>query len=499
MFKIFSSGQPRDERVRIEPGAIEKGKLNLVVSGCGTGKTFFFANHLADISPFQACEILFVTSRAIAAEQQALQYDSLIRLYPEDTVIDFWRGAADITRVENPDCTRIITYDKLEGIMFGNDNKSLDSQSLTNVKCVVFDEIHSVFTDTFISFMQVVQLWLSQEVPKGDKLVFGLTATPEILYNCAGGCGVELNLICPPVHRYKVKNLFCVDVDEMIRMVNETHDGKTIIMCRYARTCYWLQKRIPGSAVLSSKNGDDYVACNMSDIRSSIVHSFKLPDDVRVLIATETIREGFTFGDGSGIVNVVSFFPDEMNIHQFVGRCRYDVENLIVVAVKNKSSRAGYIGAQSGLFEDFCRNPAENHEWLDSIADIYDGLPESVTVSVAKFQSGYYKTKKPQEETPSITKYKRKGSPEQLIKYLKKNWISKDESEPVLIYGDDTKAKIINDITEMQIFTPESEVDSWRKLEGVITDLGFDVVNIRKRIDGKIVRCKAISKREERE
>lgn len=483
-------------RVNVEASLIDRRKLNLVVSGCGTGKTFFFASHLPEVCRLRACDILFVTSRAIAAEQQAVQYDSLVRLSPDDDIAGYWRGDGDTS---DPDHIRIITYDKLENIMFGNANRSLDANSLTNVKCVVFDEIHSVFTDSFISFMKVVQLWLAQEIPKGEKLFFGLTATPNIIYECEDEWGVELNPICVPAYRYKVRNIFCVDVDEMIRMVNECISAKTIIMCRYVRTCYWLQKRIPGSAVLSSKNGDDYISCEMSDVRSSIVRDFKLPDDVRVLIATETIREGFTFNEDSGIVNVVSFFPDEMNIHQFAGRCRYDVENLIVVAVKNKSERTGYIGRQTQVFEDFCRNPEENPEWLESIRDIYDGTPEDVTVKVAGFRSGYYKIKKPQEETPSITKYRKKNSPEQLKKYINKNWITKDSDTPLLIYGEDIKARIINDITEMKVFTEESRVDSWRKLETVLSDLGFDVINTRTRIDGKLVRCKTIVNREERD
>lgn len=476
----------------MSPNAVDSRKLNLVISGCGTGKTFWFANHCTEVYPFRPYEILFITSRALAVDQQAAQYDTLVRLQPDDDIAGYWR---DGTPPTDPDHVRITTYDKLETLLYGNDNHSLDTRALNNVKVIIFDEIHSVFTDTFIEFMKVLQLWMSNEIPQGEKLFFGLTATPGILFECAELCGIELNYIGKPTYKYKAKNLFCLDADQMVEMVNST-PAKTIIMCRYARTCYWLQKRIRGSVVLSSKNGDDYISCTMTDVRRAIVENCKLPDNVKVLIATETIREGFTFTEESGIQNVVSFFPDEMNIHQFVGRCRYDVDNLIVVGVKSKSAPVGYIGEQRKLFESFCMSPTDHPEWFDSIKDVLYCDIDDVKVGITNFKGGYCKARKPQEDNPSIQKFRKKGSAEELKKYISGHWLSKEGKDPVLIYGDDMKAQIINEVSDLHVFTKEAKIDSWRKLENVIADLGFAIENNRMRVDGKRIRYKTIVQKE---
>ena len=430
------------------------------------------------------CEVLFVTSRSLAVDQQAAQYESLVRLVPNDDVPSFWRDGSDI---EDFNSIRITTYDKLETIMFGSSNHSLDCHSLDHIKVVIFDEIHSVFCDTFISYMKVLQLWLSEEVPKGERYFFGLTATPGILYECAPVAGIELNVVNEPMYKYKAKKVQCVDTDELVRLLRKELKGKTVVMCRHSRTCYWLQKQVPKSVVLTSKNGDDYITCNMSDVRRSIVYNFSLPKDVTILIATETIREGFTFIEDSGIRNIVSFFPDEMNIHQLVGRCRFDVDNLIIVNTKTRSSHEGYLGKQRELFESFCKD-RKNTEWFECIKDITDGNVDNVRVLVNNIGNGYHKSRKPQEANPSIAKFKKKSSVDTLMRYIDKNWC--DDTK--VIYSKETKEKILEDINTMKVFTEESNVDSWIKLERVLTDIGYEVVNTRQRVNGQRVRCKTI-------
>lgn len=440
---------------------------------------------LDDVLP---CEVLFVTSRALAVDQQAAAYDSLIRLTPEDDVVSYWRGDGLVTE---PDLVRITTYDKLQVLLFGNDDRCYNSNALQNVKVVILDEIHSVFCDTFIESMKAIQVWLSHEILLSNRTFFGLTATPGIVYRCAPLCNIPLNPLNNPLYRYKARHLWCVDTDEAVRLINEELPGKTIVMCRHSRTCYWLQKRIPGSVVLSSKNGEDYITCEMNNVRSSIVHRFTLPSDVQVLIATETVREGFTFIEDSGIKNVVSFFSDEINIHQFVGRCRYDVDNLLIVDTRGNYQTTGYVGEQRKLFRDFCADRSQT-DWFNSISDILVVNPEDVVVRLAKVGSAYHKIKKPQEKNPSISKYRKKTSPGELKKYVEDNWLVPDK----FIYGE-IKKEIVKEVSELKIFTEESKINSWGKLEKVLKDEGFEIVNTRKRINKQLVRCKQLVGRKE--
>lgn len=431
--------------------------------------------------------MLFVTSRALAVDQQANQYESLIRFLPEDDISAYWRDGVLPSDTEH---IRITTYDKLESLMYLSENKSYVREALSYVKVVILDEVHSVFADTFIPFMSTLQVWLSEEIPKGDKLFFALTATPRILYECAPLCGLDVNPIATPINKYKARNLICVDTDELIRMINTELTGKTVVMCKHSRTCYWLQKQIPKSVVLASKNGNDYITCNMSDVRREIVRNFRLPDDVAVLIATETIREGFTFVENSDVRNIVSFFPDEMNIHQLVGRCRYNVDNLIIVNTKYRGSYDDYFGEQRRLFEKFCLDKNKNPEWFDSVSDVVSQSVDDVRVTINNLGKGYYKARKPQEKNPSVVKFSRGDSEVKLKKYIEDVLVTGEK----LIYGDDIKNEIIEDISSMNIFTEEAGINTWGKLENVFGDMGFEIINTRQRIDGKRVRCKTIVK-----
>ena len=112
------------------------------------------------------------------------------------------------------------------------------------------------------------------------------------------------------------------------------------------------------------------------------------------------------------------------------------------------------------------------------------------------FKGGYCKARKPQEDNPSIQKFRKKGSAEELKKYISGHWLSKEGKDPILIYGDDMKAQIINEVSDLHVFTKEANIDSWRKLENVIADLGFAIENNRMRVDGKRIRYKTIVQKE---
>ena len=78
----------------------------------------------------------------------------------------------------------------------------------------------------------------------------------------------------------------------------------------------------------------------MNKIRQHIIKYESFPDnfidddgvekELNVLIVTSTLREGVNLRKNSGVRNIVSCFSDELHIIQFVGRCRYSIDNLIV-------------------------------------------------------------------------------------------------------------------------------------------------------------------------
>lgn len=466
---------------KINRSKVDRYKLNLVVSSCGTGKSYYFANELlplgfGDGESIRPEQVLFVTSRTLAAEQQARQYSSLLMLGADDQIVRYWAGIDE--EALDPK-TRILTYDKLIALLV----KGRDS--LANVKCVVLDEVHSVYSDLFINNMPIVQMWLRYELHLGEKYFFGLTATPGILYDMAG---VDYCLISEPLYRYKAKQLWCVDLDTLVDMVNDGLDGKTIIMCQSVRRCYSLQKMIRGSVVLAGRSGDDYIPAEMDDIRLSIVERCRLPDKAKVLIATSTAREGFTFTADSGIKNVVSFYTDEMNITQFVGRCRYDVDNLIIVDMPRKSNPETYFGLQEIAFTDFCKNKSD--DWFDLVSDIVDHDSDNAKIIVKKSKGFCGKAKKPKEYNPTVGLFAKSNSKGVLDKYVAKSLLN-----DVKIVGKDEKARIIEEITDLGVFSNRAPPLTWLGLEKILNHMGYDIENGRQTLDGKRVRYKVVKKR----
>lgn len=473
--------------------------LNLIVSSCGTGKTYFCANDLLETRPdVRPEEMIMVTSRSLAVDQQAHDYELLAILEKDDPVKKFWAGECDIDHYADgtpfeayKGKVRIMTYDKIINIFFGNGNKNFIKRALRNVKIIVFDEIHSIYSDVFVSGMAPIQMWMANEIPKGDKLFLGLTATPGVLLDQIDNLEVCINIINDPIQRYKTSQLWCVDIHNMLQLVNSEFQGKTIMMCRSVRSCYSLSKLIPGSAVLTGRSGNDYIPCDMDNIRRAIINESTLPDDVRVLISTSTAREGFTFLEKSGIRNVVSFFHDEMHVHQFMGRCRFDVDNLVMVEYNRDGAPNTYFKKQEELFSEFFRTRTGDSEWFDLVADIVDHDVNQTIIRTSTSKKRVRRAKKPVAENPAIAMFRTRDSIDLLLSYVKNKFVTTDDRE-VMIYGSEMKNAILGEVQNMNIFAEGKSDISWSKFENVLKCLGFNIQNGRKRIDGELVRYKII-------
>lgn len=92
------------------------------------------------------------------------------------------------------------------------------------------------------------------------------------------------------------------------------------------------------------------------------------------------MREGINLNAESGIRNVVCCVTDEMHVKQFVGRCRFDVENLVVAHRAYRGDNKGkndYLARSRRAFEEFLKD-SSNREWFDSISDIFAGTVDDV-------------------------------------------------------------------------------------------------------------------------
>lgn len=332
-----------------DPSIFKPHKLNVIHAPCGAGKSYFVANNLLGIFPdVKPSEIVFLTSRSITVAQQVAHYPILQRFDTNSMEdIEFWRGDIDSTQ---DDKIRIMTYDKAIIAITSCNSKSCDN--FRNVKIFVVDECHSLVTDKFITDVKALITYLRMAMIYTDMIVIGLTATPEVLLQNVSEHGFDINLIEPDIKQtYKAKQLTVIQSRQLSTFIkSECKNGKTMVMTKNIAAAKELQSEVPNAAVLVSRNNQkEWVEPDMRPIWDSIVSDETLPDTfvkskiyrnkiieqnlypLDVLITTSVFREGLNLREESGVRNVICWFSDAMHVKQFVGRCRYNIDNLVIV------------------------------------------------------------------------------------------------------------------------------------------------------------------------
>lgn len=364
---------------------LKKDCFNIIASACGTGKSFFIENdllnHLADVKP---CEVIFVTSRSIIVDQQTRDEDNdRISKFDAKNIrfIRKWNGEDRGCEVLDDNCIQTMTYDKLIYIL--NHCNTPEHETLKEIKVVVMDECHTIFSDTFIRDIAGLKIWIRGCMYLKEKIFLGLTATPRILFYNEREWGVKINQLNSEILvRYRVQNLYCTSYLSLPQIFSDNIlTGKTIIMCYSIDDCYELRDKIPNSAVLVSRSNKKYKD-SMDSIRDYIVGNASLPDtvnvdgkvfDLNVLITTSTLREGINLNESSGVKNVICCIPDELHVCQFVGRCRFNIENLIIaneyMPISTKNNR--YVNECRQDFLDYV-DDRNNREWIDSIGHLLE-------------------------------------------------------------------------------------------------------------------------------
>ena len=350
--------------------------LNLIAAGCGAGKSYVVARQLPKLFPaINPCDMLFVTSRSITVDQQAREYQgSVLKYDPEDkAMIKHWTQMRPLEPDMHPECMRLMTFDKLIDLITHHNHP--DYYILEAARIVIIDECHALISDTFIRDILSIIVWMSMSMYGTDKLFIGLTATPDILRASEEWHGFPIKQVLDePLTLYKANRLWLVDESEVLSMLRDgTLQGKTIVMGDSRDRMAKMAAEVPNSAVLISQHANGYTQ-QMERVRETIVREGVLGPKVDVLFATTTLREGVTLRPESGVRNVVTFLPDELHVSQFLGRCRFDVENLVVVYAKSVVGRSGevpYIDSQRQNFADFAF--FRNTGWFSSVQHLVRG------------------------------------------------------------------------------------------------------------------------------
>jgi hypothetical protein len=483
-------------------------KLNIIDSGCGTGKTYFVEKYLLSNlheklpgvfqEPIKPEEVIFLTSRSMIVDQQAANFsDQVEKFNPYNlNMIRYWNGeilnAKSILNAEYESTDeeavdgssyhvgyftgngiQVMTYDKLIYIL--NYCNNPDRDTLGEIKVIILDECHTLLSDTFIRGINVLKVWMREKIRHNEKLFIGMTATPTILYESERSLGFRINkLNDTPILNYKVKNLHCTSFKMLPSLFNNGMlSGKSLVMCYSVNDCIKLSQEVKNSAVLVSRNHEKYSKEEMEYIRNYIVTNNSLPASnglkdapLDVLITTSTLREGINLTEDSGIKNVICCIPDELHISQFVGRCRFDIENLIIANEFIQVTKAThpYLRRCREEFQEFLKDQ-RNDAWLNSISHL---LEEGCK---PKFFA--------------INRYSFK-------KYLNENWADTGKK----IYTEEDKNEILKVGISCKILNSKPSQTTFNGVIKYVADeLGYEVITGRIPVDGKLVTYKEIRKK----
>lgn len=460
----------------VDLSKMRKDCFNLIASSCGTGKSHFIANYLLEKMPdIQPCEVMLLTSRGITVDQHTYgeysEYLNKFNIHDIDTIKQ-WNGDSAIADLATGKI-QTMTYDKLIYILrFCNTQYS---ETLKRIKVIVFDECHVLFSDVFIENIAALKIWIKERLDKGATYFLGMTATPQILFYNQLAWGVKVNQLNDEVLvHYKVQNLICTSYVYLPYLLKK-FSGKTIIMCYSIADCFKLQEKISNSVVLISKSNKEYNRKNMEYIREYIIKYNSLPDKVMVdgkevavdvLITTSTLREGINLNEESGIKNAICCIPDELHINQFVGRCRFDIENLVIVSeyIQRMNKRSDfYLKECHEQFKEFIMDKTQDG-WLNRIKPLLT-YPETAPIRINFDEESFYN-------------------------YIKSEWLNKK------IYKDEDKDMLLDIAIGCKLFNKKPSDTSFIALIKKIESSGiFDIVSGRSVVGGhkytyKIIKLK---------
>jgi hypothetical protein len=463
-----------------------------------THNTYWISNNVTEHLPhIKPSEMLFVTSRSLIVEQQVKE-DGIIKFNPNSKYnIRYWNGEEDSLEALVEKGIYIMTYDKIINILKTENAEGFET--LSKVKVVFFDECHTIFSDSFIKDMESLKVWIRDTLYTNTKYIIGLTATPRILFFYQKEWGVSVKQLNKEILvNYKAKQLYCTNFNTLhFLLANKDIQGKTIVMCYSIDECYKLKEKIPNSFVLVSKSNNKYYMPEMNEIRDYIVENESLPDtylevferdkktkepikserkNLEVLITTSTLREGVNLRETSGIKNVAISFTDELHISQWVGRCRYDIENLIVAETYIRSdnyNQQSYLAQSRNNYKEFM-NDINHTKWFDSISHLID------------------------HDITKIRRFVLSNKEEIFTTYINTKWlvpsdINDNEIDKYRIYKQKDKEEILNKAIECQLIDlPKSHITFNRVIRFMTNTLGYTIEDGRFSIKRKQYRYKLI-------
>lgn len=462
----------------IDSSLLSKGTFNLISAGCGSGKTYWVINNLLKQYPdIKPPDILFVTSRSVTKDQQSRNAGTSKLLNRDDKIVQYWNGIEDEEPILEEYGILIATYDQLIGMILQGYGEKVEV--LNRVKIIILDECHVLFSDEFIQKIATLRLWLREVAYGKRKILIGLSATTGIINYYSDSWGIPINRINNiPITGYQAKQMICTNFDTLPYLISANKlPGKTIIMCHSIKDCNLLASRLCNAAVIVSPHSEHFTE-EMARIRDYIVRNESLPPtflnssgeerDLEVLISTSTLREGFNLREKSGVRNVVTCLTDELHVSQFAGRCRYNIDNLVVADTSIRSdnlNRDDYLVSSRQKFKNYMQNK-ECVSWFNAVSH----LVSHDAYGTKKFVLGADDTR--------------------FVNYINSKWlvpkgVSKLKQREYRIWRDSDKDEIVKMADACNLFDLyRSQLTFTKVIKMLQSSLGYEIDSGRTILDG---------------
>lgn len=354
---------------------LKPGYMNMIVSGCGTGKTYLILNKLFEQRPdLKPEDVIFVTSRATTRDQQGREAGA-IRFYRKDIgKVRYWNGEED-----NELCKGKITimlYNNYIACLRGLRPK--DEPALKKAKLIILDECHTIYTDNQIRGIQSLRDMLGLAIKLGSftgQLYLSMTATADI-FQYQKALGYEINFLNEtPLFAYRAKQLICTEEKNLRRMAKRGEfQGKTIVLVSSYENALAVSELFPNPFIFVGRDHPAYDPESMEFVRKEIVEKKTIPANIDTLITTSTLREGFSLDECCGVRNIVSYLTDPTSVIQICGRARYSIDKLVVV-YSWRRELAPFPNSYAAINHKKCKDYLYGNggeDWIEEIAPIVE-------------------------------------------------------------------------------------------------------------------------------
>lgn len=428
----------------------KKEELNLIVSGTGTGKSYWALEYLIKDLHKQGIdvkqsEIYFVTSRRITADQQAEGYKNCAAKLHTGHIFN----GAGFTEEYNE--IPIMTYSQFAYLI--DENKVF-------AKYVIFDEIHSVVIDS--SYQQCMKTIKDYIMMDKETIKIAMTATDFVVKE--NNFNIKINKLIDKVNnRFEVEDELILTYQRNLHLLLNESENKSIVMVNTMKQAEYLQNRLTkNSAILCSKYSQHFTK-DMEDMYDYIKNNKAIPDEIDVLICTTCGREGFEIKN-SIVENVVVYGADAINIIQFLGRYRGNAKRLILV---NDFFRATGKANIDKMLEDM------NKEYYN----MYNLVGTRLTYKVSNYYVKYLRYSL--GENIKVSKYTDDDAFMLFLSWINENWTER------LIYTKEHKKEITDKALEFGLRKPDRKKHTFQSLMSKIKD---DAKEFTFAIEGKMIR-----------